>query len=174
MLVFLAGTGTECSCALPAGRSAGSQGGHAGRALWRLKFLHNFDVKTWIHAQKMPSMLSSSKSCPFTNVTTWCAGGPCRPTQVQPAPPPEGFWDASVSAGVTGARLWGPHVADCHSVLSTQTHASVGGPCLITTGFSFQFYGPRIGALYVRGLSERTPLHPMLFGGGQERTFRPG
>ncbi|XP_036110074.1 selenocysteine lyase [Molossus molossus] len=37
-----------------------------------------------------------------------------------------------------------------------------------------KFYGPRIGALYVRGLGEQTPLHPMLFGGGQERTFRPG
>ncbi|XP_066201655.1 selenocysteine lyase isoform X2 [Saccopteryx leptura] len=37
-----------------------------------------------------------------------------------------------------------------------------------------KFYGPRIGALYVRGLGERTPLHPMLFGGGQERNFRPG
>ncbi|XP_026902202.1 selenocysteine lyase isoform X2 [Acinonyx jubatus] len=37
-----------------------------------------------------------------------------------------------------------------------------------------KFYGPRIGALYVRGLGELTPLHPMLFGGGQERNFRPG
>ncbi|KAM8788827.1 selenocysteine lyase isoform 2-T2 [Rhynchonycteris naso] len=37
-----------------------------------------------------------------------------------------------------------------------------------------KFYGPRIGALYVRGLGERTPLHPMLFGGGQEWNFRPG
>ncbi|XP_045053938.2 selenocysteine lyase isoform X3 [Desmodus rotundus] len=37
-----------------------------------------------------------------------------------------------------------------------------------------KFYGPRIGALYVRGLGERTPLCPMLFGGGQERNFRPG
>ncbi|XP_037705292.1 selenocysteine lyase isoform X2 [Choloepus didactylus] len=37
-----------------------------------------------------------------------------------------------------------------------------------------KFYGPRIGALYVRGLGELTPLHPMLFGGGQERHFRPG
>lgn len=37
-----------------------------------------------------------------------------------------------------------------------------------------KFYGPRIGALYVRGLGEQTPLHPMLFGGGQERSFRPG
>lgn len=37
-----------------------------------------------------------------------------------------------------------------------------------------KFYGPRIGALYIRGLGELTPLHPMLFGGGQERNFRPG
>ncbi|XP_032968701.1 selenocysteine lyase isoform X3 [Rhinolophus ferrumequinum] len=37
-----------------------------------------------------------------------------------------------------------------------------------------KLYGPRIGALYVRGLGERTPLYPMLFGGGQERGFRPG
>ncbi|XP_077011671.1 selenocysteine lyase isoform X2 [Tamandua tetradactyla] len=37
-----------------------------------------------------------------------------------------------------------------------------------------KFYGPRIGALYVRGLGELTPLRPMLFGGGQERNFRPG
>ncbi|XP_028366309.1 selenocysteine lyase isoform X1 [Phyllostomus discolor] len=37
-----------------------------------------------------------------------------------------------------------------------------------------KFYGPRIGALYVRGLGECTPLCPMLFGGGQERSFRPG
>ncbi|XP_075273760.1 selenocysteine lyase isoform X2 [Opisthocomus hoazin] len=37
-----------------------------------------------------------------------------------------------------------------------------------------KFYGPRIGALYVRGPRTTTPLHPMLFGGGQERSFRPG
>ncbi|XP_063196199.1 selenocysteine lyase isoform X3 [Chroicocephalus ridibundus] len=37
-----------------------------------------------------------------------------------------------------------------------------------------KFYGPRIGALYVRGPGTTTPLHPMLFGGGQERNFRPG
>ncbi|XP_029683855.1 selenocysteine lyase isoform X1 [Takifugu rubripes] len=36
------------------------------------------------------------------------------------------------------------------------------------------FYGPRIGALYVNGPNTRTPLYPMLFGGGQEQTFRPG
>ena len=38
-----------------------------------------------------------------------------------------------------------------------------------------KFYGPRAGALYVRGLEEKaTPLFPILFGGGQERGFRPG
>ncbi|KAM6326794.1 selenocysteine lyase [Podargus strigoides] len=37
-----------------------------------------------------------------------------------------------------------------------------------------KFYGPRIGALYVRSPGTATPLHPMLFGGGQERSFRPG
>uniref|UniRef100_A0A7N6BBA8 Selenocysteine lyase n=1 Tax=Anabas testudineus TaxID=64144 RepID=A0A7N6BBA8_ANATE len=37
-----------------------------------------------------------------------------------------------------------------------------------------KFYGPRIGALYVSGPGTRTPLYPMLFGGGQERNFRPG
>ncbi|XP_059711157.1 selenocysteine lyase isoform X4 [Haemorhous mexicanus] len=36
------------------------------------------------------------------------------------------------------------------------------------------FHGPRIGALYVRSPGTATPLHPMLFGGGQERSFRPG
>ncbi|XP_073332058.1 selenocysteine lyase isoform X2 [Pagrus major] len=37
-----------------------------------------------------------------------------------------------------------------------------------------KFYAPRIGALYVNGPGTRTPLYPMLFGGGQERNFRPG
>ncbi|NXP24609.1 SCLY lyase, partial [Scytalopus superciliaris] len=37
-----------------------------------------------------------------------------------------------------------------------------------------KFCGPRIGALYVRGPGTTTPLHPLLFGGGQERSFRPG
>ncbi|XP_010894727.2 selenocysteine lyase isoform X2 [Esox lucius] len=36
------------------------------------------------------------------------------------------------------------------------------------------FYAPRIGALYVNGPGSTTPLHPMMFGGGQERNFRPG
>ena len=39
-----------------------------------------------------------------------------------------------------------------------------------------KFYGPRIGALYVRALGKpgSPPLRPMLFGGGQERNYRPG
>ncbi|NXG24428.1 SCLY lyase, partial [Grallaria varia] len=37
-----------------------------------------------------------------------------------------------------------------------------------------KFCGPRVGALYVRGPGSTTPLHPLLFGGGQERSFRPG
>ncbi|XP_045061743.1 selenocysteine lyase [Coregonus clupeaformis] len=37
-----------------------------------------------------------------------------------------------------------------------------------------KFYAPRIGALYVNGPGTTTPLYPMLFGGGQERNFRPG
>ncbi|CAG0917718.1 unnamed protein product [Notodromas monacha] len=39
-----------------------------------------------------------------------------------------------------------------------------------------KFYGPRIGALYVRALDteEGAPFKPMLFGGKQERGFRPG
>ncbi|XP_063058071.1 selenocysteine lyase isoform X2 [Engraulis encrasicolus] len=37
-----------------------------------------------------------------------------------------------------------------------------------------KFYGPRAGALYVNGPGTTTPLYPMLFGGGQERNFRPG
>ncbi|XP_027883032.1 selenocysteine lyase [Xiphophorus couchianus] len=37
-----------------------------------------------------------------------------------------------------------------------------------------KFYAPRTGALYVNGPGTTTPLYPMLFGGGQERNFRPG
>ncbi|XP_031560303.1 selenocysteine lyase-like [Actinia tenebrosa] len=39
-----------------------------------------------------------------------------------------------------------------------------------------KFYAPRIGALYVSCLGENSgpPLFPMLFGGGQERNYRPG
>ncbi|XP_077464204.1 selenocysteine lyase isoform X2 [Stigmatopora argus] len=37
-----------------------------------------------------------------------------------------------------------------------------------------KFYGPRIGALFVNGLGVKTPLYPMLMGGGQERNYRPG
>ncbi|MEE6515383.1 hypothetical protein FKM82_024103, partial [Ascaphus truei] len=36
------------------------------------------------------------------------------------------------------------------------------------------FYGPRIGALYIRDLGHLSPLLPILHGGGQERSFRPG
>lgn len=39
-----------------------------------------------------------------------------------------------------------------------------------------KFYGPRIGALYVKQLGKDggVPLFPMFYGGGQERNFRPG
>ncbi|KAK3581348.1 hypothetical protein CHS0354_016192 [Potamilus streckersoni] len=38
-----------------------------------------------------------------------------------------------------------------------------------------KFYGPRIGAVYVRDLGSGTlPLYPIFFGGGQERNFRSG
>ena len=38
-----------------------------------------------------------------------------------------------------------------------------------------KFYGPRNGALYVRGLEQKgTPLYPVFHGGGQERGFRSG
>lgn len=38
-----------------------------------------------------------------------------------------------------------------------------------------KFYGPRIGALYVRGLEQKSvPLYPMFYGGGQERGYRSG
>ncbi|KAL4221829.1 hypothetical protein ACF0H5_020083 [Mactra antiquata] len=38
-----------------------------------------------------------------------------------------------------------------------------------------KFYGPRNGAMYVKGLdSNDVPLYPMLYGGGQERSYRPG
>lgn len=38
-----------------------------------------------------------------------------------------------------------------------------------------KFYGPRIGALFVKGLEQRdVPLYPMFYGGGQERKYRPG
>lgn len=39
---------------------------------------------------------------------------------------------------------------------------------------SLQFYAPRIGALFANGPGTMTPLYPLLFGGGQERNFRPG
>uniref|UniRef100_A0A8C5P9P6 Selenocysteine lyase n=1 Tax=Leptobrachium leishanense TaxID=445787 RepID=A0A8C5P9P6_9ANUR len=37
-----------------------------------------------------------------------------------------------------------------------------------------KFYGPRIGALYIHSIGHLSPLLPMLYGGGQERNFRPG
>ncbi len=38
-----------------------------------------------------------------------------------------------------------------------------------------KFYGPRIGALFVRGLEDKaTPIYPLLYGGGQERGLRSG
>jgi len=40
--------------------------------------------------------------------------------------------------------------------------------------YGLKFYGPRIGALYVRRPGQQTPLYPMFYGGGQERSFRPG
>lgn len=44
----------------------------------------------------------------------------------------------------------------------------------LLTVVGHKFYGPRVGALFVRAPGDLTPLHPMLFGGGQERNFRPG
>ncbi|XP_063861440.1 selenocysteine lyase-like [Scylla paramamosain] len=37
-----------------------------------------------------------------------------------------------------------------------------------------KYYGPRIGALYIRGLGHKTPVYPLFYGGGQERGYRPG
>nr|XP_022335578.1 selenocysteine lyase-like isoform X2 [Crassostrea virginica] len=39
-----------------------------------------------------------------------------------------------------------------------------------------KFYGPRIGAIYVKdlGSGKEVPLYPMFYGGGQERNYRPG
>ncbi|XP_053492503.1 selenocysteine lyase [Ictalurus furcatus] len=37
-----------------------------------------------------------------------------------------------------------------------------------------KFYAPRIGALFANSPGTMTPLYPLLFGGGQERNFRPG
>lgn len=37
-----------------------------------------------------------------------------------------------------------------------------------------KFYATRIGALYVNGPGTTSPIYPLLFGGGQERNFRPG
>lgn len=37
-----------------------------------------------------------------------------------------------------------------------------------------KFYAPRTGAMYVCGPDVEVPVYPMMFGGGQERTYRPG
>lgn len=37
-----------------------------------------------------------------------------------------------------------------------------------------KFYGPRIGALYAKSPGVVTPVHPIFYGGGQERNYRPG
>lgn len=38
-----------------------------------------------------------------------------------------------------------------------------------------KFYGPRIGALYVRNLCQESMVYKHMFsGGGQERGYRPG
>ncbi|XP_056102277.1 selenocysteine lyase [Rhinichthys klamathensis goyatoka] len=37
-----------------------------------------------------------------------------------------------------------------------------------------KFYGPRIGALFANDPGTTAPVYPLLFGGGQERNFRPG
>ncbi|PVZ98696.1 hypothetical protein BB558_005299 [Smittium angustum] len=37
-----------------------------------------------------------------------------------------------------------------------------------------KIYGPRIGALYAKNAGIDTPIYPLMFGGGQERGFRPG
>ncbi|KAH9499379.1 hypothetical protein Btru_003925 [Bulinus truncatus] len=37
-----------------------------------------------------------------------------------------------------------------------------------------KFYAPRIGAIFILNPGQSTPIYPMLFGGGQERNFRPG
>lgn len=65
----------------------------------------------------------------------------------------------------TQIRAGGQEAVSVLSVLSV----SPGSPWL-----SPQFHGPRMGALYARSPGTATPLHPMLFGGGQERSFRPG
>lgn len=50
----------------------------------------------------------------------------------------------------------------------------LGADYLMVVGH--KFYGPRIGAIYVKdlGSSKEVPLYPMFYGGGQERNYRPG
>lgn len=74
-----------------------------------------------------------------------------------------------------GCRRW-LRLGDGSGVGHGAHHGAPGAvpTWLVQLSSSLQFYGPRIGALYVRGPGTTTPLHPMLFGGGQERSFRPG
>ncbi|XP_055863583.1 selenocysteine lyase-like [Biomphalaria glabrata] len=37
-----------------------------------------------------------------------------------------------------------------------------------------KFYAPRIGAIFAKNPGQTSPIYPLLFGGGQERNFRPG
>jgi len=51
--------------------------------------------------------------------------------------------------------------------------ASLGVDYLTIAGH--KFYGPRVGALYIRGLEDKaTPSYPFVLGGGQERGHRSG
>lgn len=74
-----------------------------------------------------------------------------------------------------GCRRW-LRLGDSSGVGQGAHHGAPGAvpTWLVQLSSSLKFYGPRIGALYVRGPGTTTPLHPMLFGGGQERSFRPG
>jgi len=45
----------------------------------------------------------------------------------------------------------------------------------LNISFLVQFYGPRMGALYVRELEHKVvPLYPLIIGAGQERGYRSG
>lgn len=71
----------------------------------------------------------------------------------------------------------GQHWRGCQTGAGGQEALSVLSMLSVSSGspwLSPQFHGPRIGALYARSPGTATPLHPMLFGGGQERSFRPG
>jgi len=48
-------------------------------------------------------------------------------------------------------------------------------PITMLTLSAHKFYGPvGIGALFIRDLAKRTPILPLMFGGGQEHGLRPG